>query len=111
MSVDHCPARTEPGPHNFVEYESPARASSSMWGTTKTPVAVYCKWCGAWSPLTTVVAAPSDPVADTYPDTMSCGHSRSSLRHSPESAAYCQECADDRPATPLRTEGVPRASL
>lgn len=103
MSVDHCPARTEPGPHNFVEYESPARASSSMWGTTKTPVAVYCKWCGAWSPLTTVVA--------TSPDTMTCGHPRSSLRHSPESAAYCQECADDRPATPLRTEGVPSVHL
>jgi hypothetical protein len=94
MSVDHCPARTEPGPHNFVEYESPARASSSMWGTTKTPVAVYCKWCGAWSPLTYASnVTPPDLGTDEPSDTMACGHSRSSLVHSPESAAYCQECA------------------
>ena len=58
--MSYCPATTPPGPHHFVEYVSPARASSSMWGSTKTPVAVYCKWCGEWSPLLTSTASDTD---------------------------------------------------
>lgn len=60
MAVDHCPARAEPGPHHFTEYAPPR--PENLWGTTKwtTPVAVYCRWCGAWSSLTEGVPAPAD---------------------------------------------------
>lgn len=74
--VDHCPARAEAGPHHFVEY-TPPKPSGSMWSEYRTPVAVYCRWCGAWSPLRENPPKPQDP---THPD--------------------------NQPAAPLKTEQV-----
>lgn len=86
MSTDLCPARAEPGPHHFVEYVASARPSSSMWGSTKTPVAVFCRWCGAWSPLTYA--------ANVTPPALDDIHAN---------------LPDDQPAKPLKMEQVPNA--